>query len=188
MKKSKYAPIYRALGAWVLSLMMLLTPLLAWAACVQPLEITLEWTGTDGTPKVASATPVPYPGYENALWLYLDAEAIGQDASLRLNDTMGQFAGGFALPDGRRLEGDMPLSSLPYCGCRHRPWRFVHGNLGLCDCRTAAHRVPAVSVADGGTARAAGGGANGGADYGTGCTGERVLCGCQPGSRSRRTH
>ena len=133
MKKSKYAPIYRALGAWVLSLMMLLTPLLAWAQpALQPLEITLEWTGVDGTPKVASATPVPYPGYENTLWLYLDAEAIGQDASLRLNDTMGQFAGGFALPDGRRLEGDMPLSSLPYVDAGTAPgdlymeiWAYV---------------------------------------------------------------
>ncbi|NLB38294.1 MAG: hypothetical protein GX810_03470, partial [Clostridiales bacterium] len=114
MKFASQATI-RRLAAWAMSLMILLTPALGWAMPIQlPVEARLDWTAPDGTPKTALATQVPYPGYENALWLYVEAEAIEQDATLSLTDTFGQYLGGFALVDGRRLDTGLPLSNLPY--------------------------------------------------------------------------
>ena len=96
-------------GALLLAMIMLFSPLTGLAQPVQmPLTINAAWTGADGAAKTATASLVPYPGYENAYWLHLPEEAVQMDAALSIADNTGMYPGGFTLSQNQ------PVSMLGY--------------------------------------------------------------------------
>ncbi|MDI9520774.1 MAG: SH3 domain-containing protein [Bacillota bacterium] len=91
----------RRLAALLLALMMALAQVAAFAAqAQQEVSVTLNYT-QDGTPMSVMASPVGYPGYENALWLYVSPEAQADpNAALFFTDITGVTAHSFSIPSG----------------------------------------------------------------------------------------
>ena len=91
---------FRRGAALALAFLLLgLVPALAQAP--QGVSVTMSYTGPDNNVVTAEAAPIPYPGFENAFWLYVPPEAQqAPDAALTVTDLLSQYPGGFTLPQG----------------------------------------------------------------------------------------
>ena len=118
MKQVPGATICQRIGALALTVFFLLPFGAALMQSAQPpLTLTVIWTDMDGTPMQKPAQPLPFPGYENAFWLYVSPEAMDDpDAQLVITDELGSFPGGFAPPSGTLLSqlGIVDTGSAPY--------------------------------------------------------------------------
>jgi len=93
---------FRPLPALLALALLLLWGFSATAAMApQPINLALEYSQADGSHGMILAEPIPYPGYEDAYWLAVSAEAQADpSASLTLDDPLGLYPGGFSIPQG----------------------------------------------------------------------------------------
>ncbi|MGI6235148.1 MAG: hypothetical protein ACOYI6_07850, partial [Christensenellales bacterium] len=100
--KTRQTSILRQGMALLLALCFILSIPAALASFEQQaIALELHYQGPDGTPQVTQAQPVIYPGYENAFWLHVNADAQADaGASLHISDLLAQYAGGFSIPNG----------------------------------------------------------------------------------------
>ncbi|MBQ9944445.1 MAG: hypothetical protein IJO67_08780 [Clostridia bacterium] len=82
-------------------LVSLMMPLAA--AQEQPVQIFAQWTDDWGQPQTATATPIPYAGYENSYWLQLPEGVTADRAALYIQDTSGMYSS-FSVPNGTLLD------------------------------------------------------------------------------------
>ena len=102
-----YNPLRRA-AALILSLLMLLGPLVSLAVpATDPVSFLITWMGADGAPRTQAALPVAYAGYEGSYWLFVDPEALTAQAVLTITDNFAQYPGGFSIPSGLPLSGQV---------------------------------------------------------------------------------
>ena len=108
MTNAVYYNSLRRAAALILSLLMLLGPLVSLAVpATDPVSFLITWTGADGAPRTQAALPVAYAGYEGSYWLFVDPEALTAQAVLTITDNFALYPGGFSIPSGLPLSGQV---------------------------------------------------------------------------------